>query len=214
MFQSAPSRGRRRDRWPRHRELDHQMPFQSAPSRGRRRVPGPHHGTRMTSKFQSAPSRGRRRADVTSTSHRAVTRRFNPRLREEGDVHDETNASRRQRCRVSIRAFARKATTPSIGLRVTCHRFQSAPSRGRRRGPRSRTPRRGLSFNPRLREEGDHYLLQNLRLSTNASSVSIRAFARKATSHEHPCRVMTYGPCFNPRLREEGDTPCGSDRRR
>ena len=107
---------------------------------------------------------------------------FNPRLREEGDL---------------------KIPMPIRALRSP--KFQSAPSRGRRRrrcavsstsGSKSFNPRLReegdgsrayfagadgrLGFNPRLREEGDPS--PRRRRSTAApSQVSIRAFARKAT---------------------------------
>ena len=99
---------------------------------------------------------------------------------------------------VSIRAFARKATSDS--------RVRSRASR---------------SFNPRLREEGD--LCEAAK--TIAELVSIRAFARKATTVRDAGRQTeivsirafarkatttgqgdrTRRDRFNPRLREEGD---------
>ena len=134
LFQSAPSRGRRHAA---HRS-DHDRAkawFQSAPSRGRRphglpslSVVGP------STSFQSAPSRGRRPGRVHSDVCADVVRRFNPRLREEGDPIMTCCEHTDMTIAVSIRAFARKATTvrrcaDSIMVAIP---FQSAPSRGRR----------------------------------------------------------------------------------
>ena len=100
--------------------------------------------------FQSAPSRGRRRSKRTpeSRAQRVSIRAFARKATASSLVTLSASFL------VSIRAFARKATRegPDEG---GGHMFQSAPSRGRRpqrpqAGSRSR-PR----FNPRLREEGD-----------------------------------------------------------
>ena len=215
--------------------------FQSAPSRGRRRSP-----TKLNSgllSFQSAPSRGRRLRISNFSSNEPSG--FNPRLREEGD--QDARAVTDGLVFVSIRAFARKATShgdarrsrrarfqsaPSRGRRPTANpidtaiaTFQSAPSRGRRQGS-SRIHPFCLQFQSapsrgRRRRGADRVRSLDLvsirafaRKATTASfshkrgdgcRVSIRAFARKATRTSITAIIPTSS--FNPRLREEGDKP-------